>query len=190
MVIHCFVLFIHLSVDRCLGFSILGILLTMLLRTFVCRFLCGYVINSLGYTPKARITRSHGNCMFNHLTLNGCTILCSHQQLITVPVSLTSLPKVIIIFLFDECQPTWYLIVVCISLISNDDEHLFIASLAIYISAWVRRIPWRRKWQPTPVFLPGKSHGWKSLAGYSPWGQRRARHNLETKQQQHRSFSE
>ena len=28
---------------------------------------------------------------------------------------------------------------------------------------------WRRKWQPTPVFLPGKSHGWRSLAGYSPW---------------------
>ena len=29
--------------------------------------------------------------------------------------------------------------------------------------------PWRRKWQPTPVFLPGKSHGQRSLAGYSPW---------------------
>ena len=28
--------------------------------------------------------------------------------------------------------------------------------------------PWRRKWQPTPVFLPGKSHGQRSLAGYSP----------------------
>ena len=35
---------------------------------------------------------------------------------------------------------------------------------------WVRKIPWRRKWQPTPVFLPGKSHGQKSLAGYGPWG--------------------
>ena len=31
--------------------------------------------------------------------------------------------------------------------------------------------PWRRKWQPTPVFLPGESHGQGSLAGYSPWGQ-------------------
>ena len=30
-------------------------------------------------------------------------------------------------------------------------------------------INWRRKWEPTPVFLPGKSHGWRSLAGYSPW---------------------
>ena len=34
----------------------------------------------------------------------------------------------------------------------------------------VGKIPWRRKWQPTPVFLPGKSHGQRSLAGYSPWG--------------------
>ena len=30
--------------------------------------------------------------------------------------------------------------------------------------------PWRRKWQPTPVLLPGKSHGWRILAVYSPWG--------------------
>ena len=35
---------------------------------------------------------------------------------------------------------------------------------------WVWKIPWRRKWQPTPVFLPGKSHGRWSLMGYSPWG--------------------
>ena len=34
---------------------------------------------------------------------------------------------------------------------------------------WVRKIPWRT-WQPTPVFLPGKSHGQRSLGGYSPWG--------------------
>ena len=33
---------------------------------------------------------------------------------------------------------------------------------------WVGKIPWRRKWQPTPVFLPGKSHGQRSLVGYSP----------------------
>ena len=32
----------------------------------------------------------------------------------------------------------------------------------------VRKIPWRRKWQPTPIFFPGKSHGQRSLAGYSP----------------------
>ena len=33
---------------------------------------------------------------------------------------------------------------------------------------WVRRIPWRRKWHSNPVFLPGKAHGQRSLAGYSP----------------------
>ena len=31
---------------------------------------------------------------------------------------------------------------------------------------------WRRKWKPTPVLLPGKSHGWRSLVGYSPWGRK------------------
>ena len=35
---------------------------------------------------------------------------------------------------------------------------------------WVEKIPWRRKWQPPPVFLPGESHGQKSLTGCSPWG--------------------
>ena len=37
---------------------------------------------------------------------------------------------------------------------------------------WVGKIPWRRAWQPTPVFLPGESHGQRSLAGYSPWGRK------------------
>ena len=35
---------------------------------------------------------------------------------------------------------------------------------------WIRKVPWRRKWQPAPVFLPGKSHAWRSLECYSPWG--------------------
>ena len=35
---------------------------------------------------------------------------------------------------------------------------------------WVGKIPWRRAWQPTLVFLPGESHGQRRLAGYSPWG--------------------
>ena len=42
-------------------------------------------------------------------------------------------------------------------------------------------IPWRRKWQPTLVFLPGKSHGQKSLMGYSPWGRKRVRRDLVIK---------
>ena len=44
-------------------------------------------------------------------------------------------------------------------------------------------ITWRRKWKPTAVFLPGRSHGWRSLVGYSPRGCKRVGHNLVTKQQ-------
>ena len=46
---------------------------------------------------------------------------------------------------------------------------------------WVRKIPWRRKWQVTPVFLPGESHGQRSLAG--SLGLQIVRHNLAAKQQ-------
>ena len=49
---------------------------------------------------------------------------------------------------------------------------------------WVRKISWRGKWQPIPVFLPGKSHGRRSLVGYSPFDHKRVGHNLVTKQQQ------
>ena len=40
------------------------------------------------------------------------------------------------------------------------------------VQSWVGKIPCRRKWQPTPVFLPGKSHGLSILVGYSPWGRK------------------
>ena len=39
-------------------------------------------------------------------------------------------------------------------------------------SPWVRKILWRREWQPTPVFLPGKSHGQRSLVSYGPWSRK------------------
>ena len=48
---------------------------------------------------------------------------------------------------------------------------------------WVSYIPWRRKWQPSPVFLPRKSHGQRSLVCYSPW-RPRVGHDLATKQQE------
>ena len=35
---------------------------------------------------------------------------------------------------------------------------------------WVRKIPWRKEWQPTPAFLPREFHRQRSLVGYSPWG--------------------
>ena len=46
---------------------------------------------------------------------------------------------------------------------------------------WVGKIPWRRAWQPTPVFLPGESHGQRSLTGCRPWASQRVRHEWATK---------
>ena len=54
--------------------------------------------------------------------------------------------------------------------------------------AWVRKIPWRRKWQPTPVILPGKSHGQRSLVGFSPRGRKRVRHDCVTKNKTNTSY--
>ena len=47
---------------------------------------------------------------------------------------------------------------------------------------------WKRKWLPTPMFLPGKSDGERNLVGYSPWGWKTAGHDSVTKQQQKRRF--
>ena len=42
-------------------------------------------------------------------------------------------------------------------------------SMRPWFNPWVGKMPWRRTWQPTPIFLPRKSHGQRSLMGYSPW---------------------
>ena len=47
---------------------------------------------------------------------------------------------------------------------------------------WVMKVPCRRKWQPSPVFLRGKFHGQRSLAGYSPWGRKGVEHDSWLKQ--------
>ena len=44
------------------------------------------------------------------------------------------------------------------------------ATQELRFGSWVGKMPYRRKWQPSPIFLPEESHGQKSLAGYSPWG--------------------
>ena len=49
------------------------------------------------------------------------------------------------------------------------------------LDLWVGKIPWRRKWQPTPIFLPGNPIGQRDLMGYSPWGHR-VRYDLATEQ--------
>ena len=54
-----------------------------------------------------------------------------------------------------------------------------------WFKTWVGKIPWRREWLPTPVFLPGKSHAQRSLVGYSAWGHEKVRQDLVTKQHHH-----
>ena len=48
------------------------------------------------------------------------------------------------------------------------------------VSGWEFLLPWRRKCQASPVFLPEKSHGWRNLTSYSPWGSHRVRYDLAT----------
>ena len=63
-----------------------------------------------------------------------------------------------------------------VDVIQNDTDWALDSKASAYNAGdpgsdpWVGKIPWRRKWQSTPGLLPGKSHGQRSLVGYSPWG--------------------
>ena len=56
------------------------------------------------------------------------------------------------------------------------------------VDPWVGKIPWRRAWQSTSVFLPGESHGQRRLAGYSPWGCKELDTTEVTQQQQQQQY--
>ena len=58
-------------------------------------------------------------------------------------------------------------------------------SLTILFLYHTRDVQWRRQWHPTPVLLPGKSHGWRSLVGCSPWGHK----DSDTTERLHFHFS-
>ena len=63
-------------------------------------------------------------------------------------------------------------IVQAVTLVAQRLKHLPPLQETWVRSLGVGKIPWRRKWQPTPVLLPGESHGWRSLVGYSPQGRK------------------
>ena len=54
----------------------------------------------------------------------------------------------------------------------SDGKESACKSRRLGFNPWVEKIPWRRAWQPTPVFFRGESHGQRSLVGYSPWGRK------------------
>ena len=68
---------------------------------------------------------------------------------------------------------------------SNDNLPLLLFNERPGFDPWVRKIFWRRKWQPTPVLLSGESQGWRSLVGYSPWDRKES----DTTERLHFHFS-
>ena len=54
-------------------------------------------------------------------------------------------------------------------MVKKKKKRIYLQCRRFRFNPWVGKIPWRRKWQPTPVFLPGESHGQRSLVSYSPW---------------------
>ena len=54
----------------------------------------------------------------------------------------------------------------------SDDKRICLQYRRPGFNPWVGKIPWRREWLSSPVFLPGESHGQRSLVGYSPWGRK------------------
>ena len=64
----------------------------------------------------------------------------------------------------------------------GNSQFQFLSLVAQQLDPWVGKIPWRRKWQPTAMFLPGKFHGQRSLEGHSPWGHKRVGCDSATKE--------
>ena len=71
------------------------------------------------------------------------------------------------------------LVYIIYGLPDGSDRKNLLAIQETWFNTWVGKIPWRREWQPTPIFLPGECYGQRSLAGYSPWGHR-VGHNWTT----------
>ena len=144
------------------------------------------------YLPRNGIGGSHGSSIFSFLK-NFHTILCSGS---TSLYSVGGLP-----FLYNlssiYCLKTfwWWLFWLLWGDSSLQFWFTFLSGSVVKnppamqetCRRWgsilmVRKIPWRRKWQPTPLFLPEKSHRQNCLAGYNPLAYKSVRHNFTAKQ--------
>ena len=97
-------------------------------------------------------------------------VICFHSYLYLLPMTYVGFNLHFCIFLRVSLVAQWW--------------RICLQCKRCGFNPWVGKIPCRRKWQPTPVFLLGKPHRQGGLVGYSPWGHKRARHGLATKQQQ------
>ena len=68
----------------------------------------------------------------------------------------------------------------------GSDGKEYACSVGDLFDPWVGKIPWRKTWQPTPVFLLENPHGQRSLVGYSPWGLKESNTNEKLSTAQHR----
>ena len=135
-------LFTHLSVDIFIV-STFSQLWIVLLWTFLSKFFYKHIFNSFGYISRIGMAGQYDNFMFNFWG--------------------TSKP-------FFKVAPLLYIPAIrkkC-SNISTSSPTIIIVHLLDYSHPNIHK--WRRQWHPTPVLLPGKSHGRRSLVGYSPWG--------------------
>ena len=120
------------------------------------------------YMPRSGIAGAYGNSTFififwrTSITVfhSDCTNLFSYQQCRRVSFSLHPLQQLLFGGLLAMVILTGWL--------SGKESTCQCRSREF--NPWIRKSPLRRKWQPTPVFLPGKSHGQRSLAAYNPWG--------------------
>ena len=136
---------------------------------------------SLGWahTWKARRTAAYIQDSVN-IDGEGCT---SQESVQLDPVSLPWAHSSSLETMLFNCEQLWLLWLLplgrsdlhstfypngCFPSSSDDKESPCNAGIQVWFL--VRKVPWKRKWHPTPVFLPGKFHEQRSLAGYSPWG--------------------
>ena len=138
------------SLERCLSMSFFPfldwvVLLLLLLNCINCLY---------ALEIKLLLVTSFAN-IFSH------SVDCLHLFMVSFAVQkLVSLIKShLCIFVYFYCLRT--------SLVAQTVKCIQCGRLGF--DPWVGKILWRRKWQPTPVFLPGKSHGWRSLVGYCSW---------------------
>ena len=117
---------------------------------------------SLSCVMYPAITYTKGTCQPRNIP-----ILYSNSYTVYVLLSMESCSiNPLISFVYHTLQTEWASQVV--SVVKNPPANA--GDMRRRFSPWVGKIPWRRAWQPTPVFLPGEFHGQRSLAGYSPWG--------------------